>query len=169
MKTIYLFIIIGSLTLLPLQAQLSLERQVLATGGKLLTGTTLITSATLGEAATLTLKSQNLTLTQGFQQPSTLIGTPIAETLTAESTMTVFPNPTSGEVSIWVEGNQEKHLNISLTDMLGRPVAREVTVLEGEGRQRFILDLTSLPSGLYLVSFFSGNGEFREVVKVEKR
>ncbi|MDB4286326.1 T9SS type A sorting domain-containing protein [bacterium] len=172
MKIIYLLIPISALILLsflPVQAQLSLERQVLAAGGDVMRGNTLVTSATLGETATLTLSSQNLTLTQGFQQPWTLVGTPVEETLRSESFTAVYPNPTSGEVTVDINGISDEDVHILLTDILGRPVAEEIHVYKGEDLRRCTLDLTSLPSGFYLVSFFSEKEGYKEVVTVVKK
>ena len=78
-----------------------------------------------------------------------------------ETTLSVFPNPTSGKVTI--KGIQEKCL-VRLMDELGRPILTEC--LEGEDA---ILDLGAVSDGCYILSVLSG-GQRRngKLVKISR-
>lgn len=70
------------------------------------------------------------------------------------TSVSMFPNPAQDEATVVVSGDltSTDKLNISLHDFQGRKVRSfSWTVLEPGVAQRFQLDLTELPAGIYLV------------------
>ncbi|MEM6264604.1 MAG: T9SS type A sorting domain-containing protein [Bacteroidota bacterium] len=142
--------------------QLRATRQALVNGGNVISNSQLSMSVSLGEMATQTLKGPTLTLTQGFQQPATLVSSSIRPEGVPTTTYALFPNPTSSHAWLEVMGEFSKP-EIFLTDVLGRPVARA----QGEGPGRFYMDLRALPSGLYLVHVVQG-ATTRKVLRIRR-
>lgn len=78
------------------------------------------------------------------------------ENIKLEDAVSVYPNPTRGEVTIgYTLGNNEP-LNIEVTNAVGAVVARLNNVKGGFGTQK--LDLTSVGSGTYFIRL-TNNGE----------
>jgi hypothetical protein len=70
-------------------------------------------------------------------------------------TLTVYPNPSDGEVTVQYTGAVSEDLRLSVTDMLGRELyVREVKKFLGETEQQ--LDLRELTPGMYMVQMRNG-------------
>ncbi len=79
--------------------------------------------------------------------------------------MLVYPNPTEGELVVDFISENNASLEIEITDVLGRRIvslSRETQA----GQNRHIIDLSSLPSAVYLISL--GNGDQNIVKKITK-
>jgi len=124
---------------------------------------------TLGETVieTATSASSNLTVTQGFHQPSVSISTGNAQQPKDISPVfTVFPNPTSGIVRIKLSKPMEKPMQISLFNTLGQLIQSELWNPEG-GAAEMELSLENLANGVYFLQITMG-GESIGVYKVQK-
>jgi len=57
----------------------------------------------------------------------------------------IFPNPSSGQVNVTVEGSRGKTMMVEVADYGGR------TILTKRFSDRVILDLTGRPAGIYIL------------------
>lgn len=88
----------------------------------------------------------------------TWVGVDAAET---QSDFNVYPNPSSGQ--FWVTWDGADEVDISVYDMYGREVYREISVT---GKSR--IDLSHLPQGIYSVvlELVSGTRNSKRVIKL---
>ena len=70
----------------------------------------------------------------------------------------VYPNPAANEVFIKIDGQQGKTL-VQIRDLSGRIVAMQQA---GQGEQQLRLDVSSQPSGMYLVHIQDAAGSRTE-------
>lgn len=89
--------------------------------------------------------TSDVTVTAHFEVDNMGIDNPVAS-----STVSIFPNPTTGTVSV------EAHGNIELCDLTGR-VLQSITVTKPQ-----TIDLSHLPAGIYLLRC---GGEVHKIVK----
>jgi hypothetical protein len=84
---------------------------------------------------------------------------------TNNSTMNVYPNPSSGHVTIDIDLNQKKDGKIEITDVLGKKVFsydfKNIT------SDKIEADLSSYKSGVYFVTFHSGNEFISKKVMIQ--
>jgi hypothetical protein len=66
------------------------------------------------------------------------------------STITAYPNPTSGIVQVQLQANQAANLQLSLINAQGQIVLQQ-TAAVNEGENELRLDLSSLPAGIYML------------------
>ena len=124
----------------------TMEAAVMAGMATLPPGSGGITSGTgtIGE-------SYNLT-----QNPSLLIPCPtgVASTIETRSSLSVYPNPTTGEINISVNQTTEKLIDIVVLNMVGQ----QVKVVNG-GKEYYSIDLSGMSKGIYFVkcNFASGS------------
>lgn len=124
---------------------------------------------TLGETVieTATNAASNLTVTQGFHQPSVSISTGTTQQPKDISPVfTVFPNPTSGIVRIKLSKPMEKPVQVSLFNTLGQLIQSNLWQPNG-GAAEMELSLENLANGVYFLQITMG-GESLGVYKVQK-
>lgn len=89
-------------------------------------------------------------LSQGsFGEVDNLINTSIDPTLTMVSNFALFPNPTSGNITVRFDANQIGQSELVVIDLTGSEVMKQT--IDGYGTQVRNINLPSLTSGLYLV------------------
>jgi len=96
----------------------SLTPEVLPTSGDNFVGTNASLSWTLGEGVIETFNSNNLILTQGFQQSNLLI-TLLSKNIKADVNVSLFPNPTNDWLNIEIKDANEKKYDLQLYDIKG--------------------------------------------------
>jgi hypothetical protein len=64
----------------------------------------------------------------------------------------VFPNPTQGEVMIQFKVEQDSETEVIVSDMVGRKVMEVVNTKMPAGQYKYVVNLTQLSDGFYLVS-----------------
>jgi hypothetical protein len=64
----------------------------------------------------------------------------------------VFPNPTEGEVMIQFRVEQESETEVLVSDVVGRKVMEIVNTKMPSGEYKYVVNLTQLTNGFYLVS-----------------
>jgi hypothetical protein len=94
-------------------------------------------------------------LATGFSANSVFVAPPetgIAETHISTGSTAVYPNPTSGELTVETD-NYLSVQSIEIFDMMGRTVGANLCVrpVETHGRASLQYNITSLPSGVYFV------------------
>ena len=88
------------------------------------------------------VRSESVTAKPGAQSSSVLGGL-------ASSRTAVYPNPSTGEVTFFVEAAENQAINLVVTDLSGREVLRA----NGTQRLGFTKDLSALPKGMYITRF----------------
>jgi hypothetical protein len=104
-----------------------------------------------------------VTTTATFDNVSILGGTPMlganVQGITPALdglTVSVYPNPTSGEMTLSVAGAPERNLQLEVTDALGR-IVRNIALPEG-AIFTYPLDLSKEPAGVYYLRLRSETG-----------
>jgi hypothetical protein len=64
----------------------------------------------------------------------------------------VFPNPTDGEVMVQFRVEQESETEVVVSDVVGRKVMEVVNTKMPAGEYKYVVNLTPLANGFYLVS-----------------
>jgi hypothetical protein len=64
----------------------------------------------------------------------------------------IFPNPTEGEVMIQFHVEQESETEVIVSDAVGRKVMEVVNTKMPSGEYKYVVNLTPLSNGFYLVS-----------------
>lgn len=103
-------------------------------------------------------------LTQGFQQPTSIIVTSVNNPMQEQETgnVIVYPNPSSS--SVFIRNNNEgKTLQIELTDMKGNVVFNKS--LTGQEEQ---FDLSTFSNGIYFLRVYNTDNELVETLKIDK-
>lgn len=145
-------------------AQVSLERQVIASGGSHLVSGNLQLSTTIGEPVVATSITGTIILTQGFQQSETqIVGFEIPE---LNVDVLAYPNPTGHSVTLRIGTDQNIDFNIEFMDMTGRIVLPPDHITVNNQIVR-IYDFSGLAAGNYLISLKSNNQLF-ESIKIQK-
>jgi len=77
----------------------------------------------------------------------------------------VYPNPTSGEVTISLNNAKETTYRLQIIDLFGRDVVTEqVTALSGNLMEK--LNLSALPAGIYLVQLIGDTEAFQSKLTI---
>jgi len=72
-----------------------------------------------------------------------------------ESGFAMFPNPATEELTLDVSIDSERQLKVKIIDLTGRAIARNAYDLNQE-QNRITMDVSALPSGMYLVQVENG-------------
>lgn len=119
---------------------------------------------TVGEVAVLTLEGAEGYVTQGFHQPPSELSSAPYETAPTAS-VDVWPNPTANTLLVSLGEGMKGIESVELLDMVGRPVL----AVQGEpGVSQVRLDVTSVPSGTYMVRLQTGTEQHSRVVTIRK-
>lgn len=71
--------------------------------------------------------------------------------------MEMYPNPADHSVSVWYTAQGEQAIQLQLTDLLGKVVAKQVLPTVGaDGSNTVTLDVSMLPAGIYLLNTIQG-------------
>ncbi|MEO0470247.1 MAG: T9SS type A sorting domain-containing protein [Bacteroidota bacterium] len=133
---------------------LNVTPEVVASAGETFSNSSLYLEWTLGELMTETYAG-TITLTQGFHQPE-LQATSVEELASSLGTITVYPNPTTGRITI--EREKAGQLNLMLLDVSGRVVLQKgFSVLVSD------LDLSQLSQGIYILRMSDGERSARSI------
>jgi hypothetical protein len=170
MQLKWISILALGLLLLPAElfAQISLERQVVASGGSYSTGTNISLSATVGEAAAVTLTSGTIVLTQGFQQPDMNPSTGIDDQVSILVDYMVFPNPTAGSLTLRLESETPVSFQLEVVDAAGRIVWFPSEPIRVSGRTDTEVDLSGFATGTYLFVLRDTQSGYVETLRVLK-
>jgi len=121
---------------------------------------------TNGNGNNLYLDNINLMQSEPTDPPST-DPTGLAENNGTKFFAGLFPNPTSGNVSVKITSPVSGNAVITVVNTLGQLVVKKNTVLNG-GNNVVDLNVSELPSGIYSVNIESSNGTFSKKLTVSK-
>lgn len=125
----------------------SVSPEVLTTSGDYFTSAGAQLSWTLGEPVIETVSGTNATLTQGFQQ-TWQTGTIVNEINPSQMQITVFPNPTQGQITFSFKQTSGRNFMISYFDIAGKLIRTEQVNYSGTQIQS---DISSVTPGMYLI------------------
>lgn len=146
-----------------IQAQMT-DPTVVASSGGTYQGASMQLDWTLGEFAMTTIGHSTGQLTQGFHQPSYLI-TSIHEFTNDVGQITVFPNPTVGQLRMKLKFDKERNIRIELFQLDGRVLWLET--FKGYQIEK-MKDLGHLPNASYLLRFSVDEDQYFRTFIIQK-
>lgn len=155
MKTISLCILLA-LSFSAGYAQLSIERQVIATSGQTLASGSLSQDFTLGESATRTVTSGSIHLTQGFQQGNLGPSSTVA-TLLADNEWVIYPQPARDRLFIRLDRPHIKSIRLEVFDLLGRTLVSDQSAFTSDPTLSQ-LNVQTWSTGTYLLRLLDDDG-----------
>lgn len=152
------------------EAQLLVTPQVIASGGGFDTTGNISISYTIGEmTAVETADNGNIYLTQGFQQPEggAQTGVGISDISAPGYELLAYPNPNSGQFFLYVKGEMNGRLLISVFDATARLTGILTMEVSPAGTKKMI-DLRAHAPGLYLLRIESEDYRFSKTLRIQK-
>lgn len=147
--------------LLVLGGQACMAQNVITSTGNYFTTTDVSLSWTLGEPLIETDVSSANYLTQGFQQPASIVITGVNNT-NAQGSVNAYPNPFTN--SFYVKNNEDgKTLWVELINMQGKTVFKKVMTAQEEQ-----FDLSNYANGIYFLRVYNTDHQLIETLKVDK-
>lgn len=153
-----LFLIFFSLSM---QAQVSLQNDVVSSGGASSSSTNLQIDYTVGEPVIETVSSTNLTLTQGFHQPGLTI-TSIDEPEVLGD-ISVYPNPTDEFINIDIPVYYTGNFSVTLADASGR-----IIVQQEYSSGISTIEMQNIATGTYFLQIISNDLQQKKNLKILK-
>ena len=141
----------------------SLEPSTLGPQGGFDRAKNIIMEWTLGEMFTETVRPGDQIITQGFIQPALKIE---QEKNTVQCAVDVYPNPVSEILKIQVQGCADRAYVISL---FSRDGLRVMSTSLPPGESTSDVDMSSLPSGLYLLKVTAPSTSLYESYRIIKK
>ena len=139
---------------------------LIASAGDAYSSENITVAWSLGEIATETLLSDNILLTQGFQQPN-FDGLSIKQS--RESTNLVFqvyPNPSSGKIKITNDAENTGNENVFQLKVFD--IRGEVVLSQEIKAFPYDINISSEPDGLYFIRISSQEKNHSQTFKVQK-
>lgn len=139
----------------------SLSPEVIATAGDHFSSGEAQLSWTIGEPVIELFEAHGLILTQGFHQTNLLVTA--VESVIANLSVKVFPNPVANHLTI--DGQElPEDFRLDFTDAIGRPLQQQL-LPSGSTIQ---MNLSSYPSGMYLLRLSSKKNQTTQTFKILK-
>ena len=158
-----LILLLGAMWMYNANAQ-RLSPEIVSSAGETYQGVSMQIDWTLGELAITTIQNPTRQVTQGFHQPGYTI-TSIHEWPEEIGEIKVYPNPTSGRLTINLAFDRSRDIQIKLFDLHGR--LNWTKDYRGEQISESI-SLSQLSSGSYFLNFSIDDNEFFQTFKIEK-
>lgn len=95
------------------------------------------------------------TIISGYYLDPLLVG--VDEEANFGTSLMVYPNPASDQVNVEYQLQKGADVNIIVTDLLGKQVMQIHRENNMQGAHKEILDVSDLPTGMYIVSLASGD------------
>lgn len=146
MRTLFIIILFNISLLVNAQ-------QVIGTSGFYFENNSISLSGTIGEIAIETYESPVILLTQGFQQPNLFI-TGINEAETMHLNMQVYPNPTSGHITLSLTKLPDRQAFYRLSDYTGKALK-----VEEINDTHTLINFQNLPSSVYFIIVYDKSGQ----------
>jgi len=115
-------------------------------GGHAKTPDGITLSWTVGEPIVDPVRSDEILLTQGFQQPNLTVSTGFVDPAFAFGLKT-YPNPTSGELIM--ESDYQEQLHFRMVDVTGK------IIKEGKWTNKQVIDVSPFLPGIYAIYFIA--------------
>lgn len=164
----HLIILLGIIlpTIGLLNAQ-SLDRFVIGSTGGEAIGSNVHLEFTVGEVAVQTLENGTFVLNQGFHQTNPPFNTSIdREQIRVDYSL--YPNPTHDIVNLTLELERPTDIVVDILDIRGRRTGIQPQSWSNQQQIQAQFDLSSLPTGLYLMSIRGKSGDIAQSLRIEK-
>lgn len=142
-----------------------LSHQVLVPAAGIVSISGLEYTYSVGEAATMMLSSDDLMLTQGFQQPRYIFRT---ENPPSGNGVKVYPSPARDNISIELFGEGSKSFRIDIFNISGVIMISDEVDCEGLFWQINSYPVGKFSRGMYFVRITSSDGIIKRIFKIEK-
>ncbi|HET6990495.1 MAG TPA: T9SS type A sorting domain-containing protein, partial [Bacteroidia bacterium] len=84
------------------------------------------------------------------------------------SSMNIFPNPSSGKMTVSLDVKKSDHFELVVWDISGKKMIKEMPLGKiSEGKKDVELDLSSLTNGFYLVELKTAEGSVFHKLLIE--
>jgi hypothetical protein len=125
-------------------------------------------SWTLGEVVTETFYSDDIILTNGFQQPDLPAGTGLSDN-TLDWLVSIYPNPVENDLTIKFHVMQDyRAIHVTLIDIMGRTMIMD-EINNMPGSFDYNLNMEALERGIYILRVYSTNFRMQKLFKIEKQ
>ena len=143
-------------------AQTSITPDVIASAGNSYVNATTSLSWTMGEALTETDASSTNYLTQGFQQPASIVITDVITPDSPQGNVSAYPNPFTS--TVYLQNNNEgKTLQVELVSMDGKILFAKTMTAQQEQ-----FDLSTFSNGIYFLRVYNENKQLVQTLKIDK-
>lgn len=88
------------------------------------------------------------------------------EELFGSDDLKIFPQPANDLLNLTIQSDKSQQVTLSISDLTGKKVINNTNLQLMSGEQTHNLDLSLLPSGLYLLSLNSGNKASHRIISV---
>lgn len=164
MKKIFT-LLVGSVFWLGLAAQQTLTPTVVSSGGNYVTSAAGSLSYTIGEPVITTISGTGNILTQGFQQPTSIVNGLLDVEKLAYGSFSVYPVPATDKLWFGYEFPQEGKVEVAMFDALGQKLDFSLNEDYEKGKIVHSLDCEKYASGNYVLSAtFISNDNSRKVL-----
>lgn len=144
----------------------SISPTVIASGGGSDVSNNIRLDWTLGELATETITTQTNMYTQGFQQPFLqVINIPERVDSSLGYQVSVYPNPVSSILHVYLHGMTDTKVYLRLTDINGRTVYLKSV---HSGGSSIGIDMTNLAAEVYILFINTPSGQAIKAYKIIK-
>lgn len=124
--------------------------EIVASGGGTLEASTVNIEYTIGDIAVETFEQGSMTFFEGFQAIN--YGLSLVTGLTSETIFSFYPNPTQKFLTI--EADFTPGSSFRVTDLSGKELVLPSELLP----HKAVVDVSSLPASLYVLTIHEGNG-----------
>ncbi len=146
--------VLGILCIGMMQAQVSIEKQVVTNGGTHGSNGDLSIEWTVGQMSSTELTNGDLTLTQGFHQGASVVTG--LENNELDIDLLVYPNPSSDYFRLEFPSEINESYQLDLIDQTGMTV--ETRSLNNQSQQRVVFSIAHLAAGQYIVRLTTADG-----------
>jgi hypothetical protein len=143
-------------------AQASLAPDVIASSGNCYVNSNVSLSWTLGEPLTETDVSSTHYLTQGFQQPTSIVVTSIVTPNSPQGNVSAYPNPFTSTVYLQ-NNNAGKTLQVELVSIEGKTILTKTMTT-----QQTQFDLSEFSEGIYFLKVYDMDKQLIQTLKIDK-
>lgn len=148
-------------------AQISTERQVFGTTGNLTNTGAIIASSNVGETVISTFSQSTLIVTQGFEQPDTMMIIGINSLDDSIVNISAYPNPITNQVILAFSLNQEMEIGIDIYNELGQQMRNHLQLNIQDNYSQEI-NFADFALGNYIIIVKSNDGKLYRSFKVQK-
>ncbi|HXP52801.1 MAG TPA: T9SS type A sorting domain-containing protein [Bacteroidia bacterium] len=143
-------------------AQASIAPDVVASAGTCYVNSTTSLSWTIGEVLIETGSSPSNYLTQGFQQPVTVVVSDVTNPNSPNGNVSAYPNPFTSIVYLQ-NNNVGKILQVELVSVEGKTIFTKTMTAQQEQ-----FDLNEFSNGIYFLRVYNENKQLVQTLKIDK-
>jgi hypothetical protein len=143
-------------------AQETIAPDVIASSGNSYVSSNASLCWTMGEVVTETGAGTNNYLTQGFEQPASIVVTSVPTLNNPQGNVSAYPNPFTSIVYLQ-NNNASKVLQVDLASMDGKTIFTKTMT---DKQEQF--DLSMFANGIYFIRVYDQNKQLVQTLKIDK-